>query len=83
VDEVFSIRDGGKEKRSRYRAIAEHGLVLDVHFRDHLDTEPATANVRRTLGSVGIAPYLDAPLATALERHATALELVHRPPAPR
>ncbi|MGH2371173.1 MAG: DDE-type integrase/transposase/recombinase [Chloroflexota bacterium] len=39
-----------------YRAIDEHGQVLDVLFRDYRDTESATAFFRRTLGSAGASP---------------------------
>src|SRR5262245_27013858 len=56
VDEVFFIRKKGEEKRYLYRAIDEHGQVLDVLFRDHRDSESAKAFFRRTLGSVGAAP---------------------------
>ena len=44
--------------RYLYRAIDEHGQVLDVLFRDHCDTESAKAFFRRTLGSAGIAPTI-------------------------
>jgi putative transposase len=56
VDEVFLFRRGGEEKRYLYRAIDEHGQVLDVLFRDHRDTASAEAFFRRTLGTVGVAP---------------------------
>jgi transposase-like protein len=56
VDEAFFFRDQAKEKRYLYRAIDEHGQVLDVLFRDHRDTESATAFFRRTLGHTGIVP---------------------------
>jgi putative transposase len=56
VDEVFFFRKKGEEKRYLYRAIDEHGQVLDVLFRDHRDSESAKAFFRRTLGSVGAAP---------------------------
>ncbi len=56
VDEVFFFRNKAKEKRYLYRAIDEHGQVLDVLFRDHRDTESATAFFRRTLGHTGTAP---------------------------
>jgi transposase-like protein len=39
-----------------YRTIDEQGHVLDVLFREHRDTESATAFFRRTLGSAGVAP---------------------------
>lgn len=56
VDEVFFFRKGGEEKRYLYRAIDEHGQVLDVLFRDHRDTESAKAFFRRTLGGAGTTP---------------------------
>ena len=56
VDEVFFFRKKGEEKRYLYRAIDEHGQVLDVLFRDRRDTESAKAFFRRTLGRVGLAP---------------------------
>jgi putative transposase len=56
VDEVFFFRKRGEEKRYLYRAVDEHGQVLDVLFRDHRDTESAKAFFRRTLGSAGVAP---------------------------
>jgi transposase-like protein len=56
VDEVFFFRRKGEEKRYLYRAIDEHGQVLDVLFRDHRDTESAKAFFRRTLGSTGTTP---------------------------
>ena len=56
VDEVFFFRNRSGEKRYLYRAIDEHGQVLDVLFRDHRDTESAKAFFRRTLGRAGLAP---------------------------
>jgi transposase-like protein len=56
VDEVFFFRRKGEEKRYLYRAIDEHGQVLDVLFREHRDTASAAAFLRRTLGSAGTAP---------------------------
>jgi putative transposase len=56
VDEVFFFRDGGKEKRYLYRAIDEHGQVLDGRFRDHRDTASAEAFFRRALTTSGVAP---------------------------
>ncbi len=56
VDEVFFFRDGGKEKRYLYRAIDEHGQVLDVLFRDHRDTASAEAFFRRALATTGVTP---------------------------
>jgi transposase-like protein len=56
VDEVFFFWDKAKEKRYLYRAIDEHGQVLDVLFRDHRDTESATAFFRRTLRHAGTVP---------------------------
>jgi transposase-like protein len=56
VDEVFFFRKGGEEKRSLYRAIDEHGQVLDILFRDHRATASAEAFFRRTLGTAGVTP---------------------------
>jgi transposase-like protein len=56
VDEVFFVRDSGKEKRYLYRAIDEYGQVLDVLFRDHRDTASAEAFFPRTLTPSGVAP---------------------------
>ena len=53
---MFFFRDGGKEKRYLYRAIDEHGQVLDVLFRDHRDTASAEAFFRRTLATTGVTP---------------------------
>ena len=59
MEEVFFFRDGGTEKRSLYRAIDEHGQVLDVlvrDHRDHRDTEAAKAFFRRALTTSGVTP---------------------------
>ena len=56
MDEVFFFRRKGEEKRYLYRAIDEHGQVLDVLFRDHRDTASAEAFFRRALGAAGTAP---------------------------
>jgi transposase-like protein len=56
VDEVFLFRHKGEEQRSRYRAINEHGQVLNVLFRDHRETESATTFFRRTLDYTGTRP---------------------------
>jgi putative transposase len=56
VDEVLFFRDGGKEKRYLYRAIDEHGQVLDVLFRDHRDTASAAAFFRGMLAATGVTP---------------------------
>jgi putative transposase len=56
VDELFFFRDGGNEKRYRYRAIDERGPGLDVRFRDHRDTASAEAFFRRTLATSGVTP---------------------------
>jgi transposase-like protein len=47
VDEVFFFR--GREKRYLYRAVDETGQVIDVLFREHRDTESATAFFRQAL----------------------------------
>jgi transposase-like protein len=56
VDELFFVRDGGTEQRSRYRAIDEPGQVLDVRFRDHRDSASAEAVFRRTLATTDVTP---------------------------
>lgn len=56
VDEVFFFRKRGAEKRYLYRAVDEQGQVLDVLFREHRDTESATAFFRMILGRAGVAP---------------------------
>ena len=54
VDEVFFFR--GKEKRYLYRAVDEHGQVVDVLFREHRDTESASAFFRQALARTGWRP---------------------------
>jgi transposase-like protein len=56
VDEVFFFRD--KEKRYLYRAVDETGQVVDVLFREHRDTESATAFFRQALARTGWRPTL-------------------------
>jgi IS6 family transposase len=56
VDEVFFFR--GKDKRYLYRAVDEHGQVVDVLFREHRDTESATAFFRQALARTGWRPTL-------------------------
>jgi transposase-like protein len=54
VDEVFFFR--GQEKRYLYRAVDEMGQVIDVLFRDHRDTQSATAFFRQALARTGWRP---------------------------
>ncbi len=54
VDEVFFFR--GKDKHYLYRAVDEHGQVVDVLFREHRDTESATAFFRQWLARTGWQP---------------------------
>jgi putative transposase len=56
VDEVFFFR--GKAKHYLYRAVDEHGQVVDVLFRAHRDTESATAFFRQALARTGWRPSL-------------------------
>jgi transposase-like protein len=56
VDEVFFFR--GKDKHYLYRAVDEHGQVVDVLFREHRDTESATAFFRQALARTGWQPTL-------------------------
>ena len=54
VDEVFLFRKS--EKRYLYRAIDEHGQVVDVWLREHRDTASAEAFLRRAIERVGLVP---------------------------
>ena len=54
VHEVFFFR--GTEKRYLYRAVDETGQVVDVLFREHRDTESATAFFRQGLARTGWRP---------------------------
>lgn len=54
VDEVFFFR--GKDKHYLYRAVDEHGQVVDVLFREHRDTESATTFFRQALRRTGWRP---------------------------
>ena len=54
VDEVCFFR--GTEKRYLYRAVDEHGQVVDVLFREHRDTESALAFFRQALRRTGWQP---------------------------
>jgi transposase-like protein len=56
VDEVFLFRKKAEEKRYLYRAIDEHGQVLDILFREHRDTASAEAFFRQTLRRTGVVP---------------------------
>ena len=56
VDECFFFR--GEEKRYLYRAVDERGQVVDVLFREHRDTESATAFFRQALARTGWQPTL-------------------------
>jgi len=54
VDEVFLFRKG--EKRYLYRAIDEHGQVVDVLVREQRDTESAQAFFRLAIERSGVSP---------------------------
>ena len=54
VDEVFFFR--GTEKRYLYRAVDEHGQVVDVLFREHRDTAAAVAFFRQARRRTGWQP---------------------------
>lgn len=54
VDEVFFFR--GTDKWYLYRAIDEHGQVVDVLLREHRDTASAMAFFERALGRAAQAP---------------------------
>ncbi len=46
VDELFLFRRTGEEKRYLFRAVDEHGQVVDVLLREQRDTESAKAFFR-------------------------------------
>ena len=54
TDEMFVFR--GKDKWYLYRAIDEHGQVVDVLLREHRDTASAEAFFEQALGRSGQAP---------------------------
>jgi transposase-like protein len=54
VDEVFFFR--GKEKHYLYRAVDEHGQVVDMLVREQRDTATATAFFRQALARTGSPP---------------------------
>jgi putative transposase len=56
ADAVFFVR--GADKHSWYRAVDEHGQVVDVRFRAHRDTASATAFFRQALARTGWPPTL-------------------------
>jgi putative transposase len=56
VDEVFFFR--GQDKHYVSRAVDEHGQVVDVLYREHRDTESATAFFRQALARTGWQPAL-------------------------
>lgn len=53
-DEVF-VRIGGEQK-FLWRAVDEHGQVLDILLQDHRDTDAAERFFRRLLGHMGAPP---------------------------
>jgi transposase-like protein len=54
TDEMFFFR--GKDKWYLYRAVDEHGQVVDVLLRDHRDTASAEAFFEHALGRSGQVP---------------------------
>jgi len=56
VDEVFLFRKKGEEKRYLYRAVDEHGQVVDVLLREQRDTESAKAFFRQARRRSGVTP---------------------------
>jgi transposase-like protein len=54
VDEVFMFR--GTEQRYLYRAVDQHGQVIDVLLREHRDLASAEAFFRRALATSGVVP---------------------------
>jgi transposase-like protein len=55
VDEVFPSRKG--QKRYRYRALDEAGVVVDVLLREHRDTASAEAFFRQAIERTGVVPH--------------------------
>lgn len=55
VDEVFCFR--GKQKRYLYRAVDQHGQVMDILLRDKRDRASAVAFFRRALSRAGMIPH--------------------------
>src|SRR5262245_42840741 len=55
VDEVFCFR--GKHKRYLYRAVDQHGQVIDILLRDKRDRASAEAFFRRALRRTGVVPH--------------------------
>src|SRR5262244_1726901 len=55
ADEVFCFR--GKHKRYLYRAVDQHGQVVDILLRDKRDRASAEAFFRRALSRTGLAPH--------------------------
>ena len=54
VDEVFLFRR--RQKRYLYRAIDEHGMVVDVLLREHRDTASAEAFFRQAIARTTVVP---------------------------
>jgi transposase-like protein len=54
VDEVFLFRKG--HKRYLYRAIDEHGVVIDVLLRERRDTASAEAFFQQAIRRTGVMP---------------------------
>ena len=54
-DEVFCFR--GNQKRYLYRAIDQHGQVVDILLRDKRDRASAEAFFRRARGQTGTSPH--------------------------
>jgi transposase-like protein len=55
VDEVFCFRGG--HKRYLYRAVDQHGQVIDILLRDKRDRASAEAFFRRALRRTGVVPH--------------------------
>jgi putative transposase len=55
VDEVFCFRGG--QKRYLYRAVDQHGQVVDILLRDKRDRASAEAFFRQALSRTGIPPH--------------------------
>jgi hypothetical protein len=59
TDEMFFFR--GKDKWYLYRAVDEHGQVIDVLLREHRDTASAEAFFEQALGRSGQVPSQSSP----------------------
>jgi DDE domain len=71
LDEMFFFR--GKDKWYLYRAVDEHGQVVDVLLREHRDTASAKAFFEQELGRSG-----QAPSTIITDHHQPYIKAIHR-----